>query len=215
MRLLHKSRRGGHPQAGSSSSFVTSALALEGLAVGALVNGRVCLMRTYRDAVQCAVFRAVAMVCTLGNSAANRLIALRMVHGFDLLCWFAVIMPAISRFIRFQRCSFFFDGCTGTNNGNHACATRWEATLHLYDRYCNTFVPLRVFFVIAMAAPQMLQNTKLENIFRNVSFVALAFFTCWHRSNNSLLTRAVSVLGITNQSESFGSNIDMYLLFTF
>lgn len=109
----------------------------------------------------------------------------------------------------------FFDGCTEVNNGNHACATRWEATLHLYGRYRNTFVPLGVFFVIAMAAPQMLQNTKLENIFRNVPFVALAFFTSWHRSNNSLLTRAVSVLSITSQSESFGSNIDIYLLCTF
>lgn len=99
MRLLHKSRRGGRPQTGSSSPFVTSALALEGLAVGALINGRVCLMRTYRDAVQCAVFRTVTMICALRNSAADRLIALRMIHGLDLLCWFAVIMPAKYGFI--------------------------------------------------------------------------------------------------------------------
>ena len=69
------------------------------LTMGALVNGRVCLMRNYRDAVQCAVFRAVTMICALRNSAADRLIALRMIHGFDLLCWFAVIMPAKYGFI--------------------------------------------------------------------------------------------------------------------
>ena len=100
MRLPLKSRRGGRPQTGSSSPFVTSALALEGFAVGALVDRRVGLMRAYRNAVQRAVFRAVTVICTLRNRAADCLIALRMIHGFDLLCWFAVIMPAIGRFIR-------------------------------------------------------------------------------------------------------------------
>ena len=108
MRLPLKSRRGGRPQTGSSSPFVTSALALEGLAVGALVDRRVGLMRAYRNAVQRAVFRAVTVICTLRNRAADRLIALRMIHGFDLLCWFAVIMPAIGRFIRFRQYYFFF-----------------------------------------------------------------------------------------------------------
>ena len=70
----------------SSSPIVTSALALEGLAVSALINSWICLVRTYRDAVQRAVFRAVAMICALRNGAADRLIALRVIHGFDLLC---------------------------------------------------------------------------------------------------------------------------------
>lgn len=56
------------------------------LTMGALVNSRICLVRTYRDAVQCAVFRTVAMICALRNGAADRLIALRVIHGFDLLC---------------------------------------------------------------------------------------------------------------------------------
>ena len=38
MRLPFKSRRGGRPKAGSSPSFVTSALALEGLAIGPLLE---------------------------------------------------------------------------------------------------------------------------------------------------------------------------------
>lgn len=56
------------------------------LTTGALIDRRVCFVRTYRDAVQRAVFRAVAMICALRNGAADCLIALRLIHGFDLLC---------------------------------------------------------------------------------------------------------------------------------
>lgn len=51
------------------------------LTMGALVYCRICFMRTNGNAVQRAVFCAVAMVCALRNGAADRLIALRMVHN--------------------------------------------------------------------------------------------------------------------------------------
>lgn len=78
------------------------------LTMGALVDCRVCLVRAYRDAVQRAVFRAVTVICALRNSAADRLIALRVIHRFDLLCWFAVIMPAIGRSMRARQCIRLF-----------------------------------------------------------------------------------------------------------
>ena len=77
---LTQSGRGGCRAAVSSSLAVKSALALEGLAVRALVDRGIGLVGADGNAVERAVFCAVTMVGALADRAADRLITLSMVH---------------------------------------------------------------------------------------------------------------------------------------
>ena len=63
-----------------------SLLFAEGLAVGALVHGGVCLVGTDHDPIQRAVVLVLAVVCALGNGAFDALVGIA-VHSFDLLFW--------------------------------------------------------------------------------------------------------------------------------
>ena len=51
-------------------------LLAEGLAVGALVHSRICLMGTHQDALQGAEVCVLAVVCTLCNGAFNALVCM-------------------------------------------------------------------------------------------------------------------------------------------
>ena len=55
------------------------------LTMGALVNRRIGLMRTDRNAVQRAVLRAGAVVGTLVDCASDRHVAMGFIHEKDLL----------------------------------------------------------------------------------------------------------------------------------
>ena len=74
----------------------SAALALERLAVRALVDGRAGLMRTDRDGVQRAVCRVGTVVGTLVYRAADCLIAVGFIHENDLLFDFAVSLHGIA-----------------------------------------------------------------------------------------------------------------------
>ena len=56
----------------------------EGLAIGALVSGGVCLMGTHLDPLQGAVVRIAAVISALLNSTGDALVCVT-VHGFFLL----------------------------------------------------------------------------------------------------------------------------------
>ena len=58
----------------------SAALALEGLAVGALIDRRICLVRADGDAVQRTVFGGRAVVCALIDRAVNGLVAAIVTH---------------------------------------------------------------------------------------------------------------------------------------
>ena len=72
---------------------------LEGLAVGALIHGGVCLMGTDHDLIQRAVVLSLAVMGALGNGAFDALIGMA-IHTQFLLCFgVAYSMPLKTKFI--------------------------------------------------------------------------------------------------------------------
>ena len=59
-------------------------LLAEGLAVGALVHGGICLMGTYQDTLQGAEIGILAMVCALLNGTLNALVCMT-IHSLMIL----------------------------------------------------------------------------------------------------------------------------------
>ena len=60
-------------------------LRAEGLAVGALIHGGVCLVGTYQDMLQRAVVFVVTVVCALGNGTLDASVCMAA-HTWFLLC---------------------------------------------------------------------------------------------------------------------------------
>ena len=58
---------------------------LKGLAVSALLFGRIHLMCAHLNALQCTIIRSGAMVCALFNGAANALVCMTFIHDHVLL----------------------------------------------------------------------------------------------------------------------------------
>ena len=69
----------------------------EGLAVGALVHGRILLMGAYKDAIQGAVVLGVAVIGALLDGALDALIGMT-VHVFSSFLFGAAIVWAVFRF---------------------------------------------------------------------------------------------------------------------
>ena len=65
-------------------SWTVSSLLAEGLAVGALILGGICLMGAHQNVVQGAIICIVAVVCALGNGTFNALVR-TAVHNHFLL----------------------------------------------------------------------------------------------------------------------------------
>ena len=63
----------------------TELLLPEGLAVGALIHGGVCLVGTYQDMLQRAVVFVVTVVCALGNGTLDASVCMAA-HTWFLLC---------------------------------------------------------------------------------------------------------------------------------
>ena len=76
---------------------------LERFAVRALLLGRIHLMGAHTDAVQRAVLRILAVVCTLLYRTADALVCMTFVHHNRCppLVWFTYSMPAGLNFMRF------------------------------------------------------------------------------------------------------------------
>ena len=64
----------------------------EGLAVGALIHGRICLVGTHQDLVQGAIVLVVAVVGTGLDGAFDALVCIAVHVLFLLLIWYAISM---------------------------------------------------------------------------------------------------------------------------
>ena len=67
-----------------SPPYLRFSLLAEGLTVGALVHGGICLMGTYQDPLQRAEISILAMVGALLNGTLNALVCMA-IHGYILL----------------------------------------------------------------------------------------------------------------------------------
>lgn len=75
---------------------------LKGLAVGTFLLRRVHLMRTYLNALQCAVLRICTMVRTLIYRTADALVCMTLIHNRVLLLFDSTIAcPSVCFFIHF------------------------------------------------------------------------------------------------------------------
>ena len=91
-------------------------LLAEGLAIGALIHGGVCLVGAHQDAIQRTIVLGITMVCALLDSTLNTLVGVTIHDSFLLRLNYSCSMRRIEVFI--PAVEIFHKICYGDNNEN-------------------------------------------------------------------------------------------------